>query len=110
MHGQTHLRCGALAFAFTGGRALWFVQDALDPALEGPDLLITGVVTSMPQWHSDGMRFGFQVEQAQRCADQQSVQLPGRLSIGWYSSNHDGEPRAPCPTCERVNAGDLRFA
>ena len=85
---------GALAFALTGARALWFSQDALDPALEGVDLQVTGVVSSMPQWHSDGVRFGFQVEQAQRIADQQSVQLPRQLSIGWYSSNYDGEPRA----------------
>ena len=56
---------GALAFALTGARALWFSQDALDPALEGVDLQVTGVVSSMPQWHSDGVRFGFQVEQAQ---------------------------------------------
>ena len=85
---------GALAFALTGARALWFLQDAFDPALEGVDLQVTGVVSSMPQWHSDGVRFGFQVEQAQRSADHTSVQLPGQLSIGWYSNNHDGEPRA----------------
>ena len=85
---------GALAFALTGARALWFSQDALDPALEGMDIQVTGVVSTMPQWHSDGVRFGFQVEQAQRIADQTSVQLPGQLSIGWYSNNHDGEPRA----------------
>ena len=47
---------GALAFALTGARALWFSQDALDPALEGVDLQVTGVVSSMPQWHSDGVQ------------------------------------------------------
>ena len=92
----------ALAFAFTGARAWWFAQDALDPALEGVDLQVTGVVSTMPQWHSDGVRFGFQVEQAKRSADQAGIQIPGQLSIGWYSSNHDGEPLA----LPDIQAGD----
>ena len=83
-----------LAFTLTAVRALWFAQHALDPALEGLDLQVTGVVSTMPQWHSDGVRFGFEVEQVQRSADQPSVQLPAQLSVGWYSMNHDGEVRA----------------
>jgi competence protein ComEC len=84
----------SLSFSLTGMRSVWFSQDALDPTLEGVDLQITGVVSSMPQWHSDGVRFGFQVEQAHRSADQQGVTIPGQLSVGWYTSSFDNEPRA----------------
>ncbi len=102
---QSHfLRCGqvsvalclgiSLSFSLTGVRAVWFAQDALDPTLEGVDLQITGVVSSMPQWHSDGVRFGFQVEQAHRAEDQEGVTIPGQLSVGWYTSSFDNEPRA----------------
>ena len=84
----------SLAFALTGWRALVFQNEHLNPALEGVDLQVTGVVSTMPQWHSDGMRFGFQVEQAKRSTDQDSVQLPAQLSVGWYSQQHDGQPQA----------------
>src|SRR3954468_17101555 len=37
-----------LAFALCGARATLFLQDALDPALQGTDLVVTGTVASMP--------------------------------------------------------------
>ena len=40
---------GLLAFSTTGLRASIFLTDALDPALEGRDLLVTGIVAAMPQ-------------------------------------------------------------
>ena len=84
----------SLSFALTGMRAVWFAQDALDPALEGVDLQVTGVVSTLPQWHSDGVRFGFEVEQTTRSEDRQSVAIPAQLSVGWYTSSFDNEPRA----------------
>ena len=84
----------SLSFALTGMRAVWFAQNALDPALEGVDLQVTGVVSTMPQWHSDGVRFGFEVEQSIRSEDRQSVAIPSPLSVGWYTSSFDNEPRA----------------
>ena len=84
----------SLSFALTGMRAVWFAQDALDPALEGVDLQVTGVVSTLPQWHSDGVRFGFEVEQSTRSEDRQSVAIPAQLSVGWYTSSFDNEPRA----------------
>ena len=84
----------SLSFAFTGMRAVWFAQDVLDPALEGVDLQVTGVVSTLPQWHSDGVRFGFEVEQSTRSEDRQIVAIPAQLSVGWYTSSFDNEPRA----------------
>ena len=91
-----------LSFALTGMRAVWFSMDALDPALEGVDLQVTGVVSTMPQWHSDGVRFGFQVEHAQRIDNHHIVEIPTGLQTGWYTRNFDGEPRA----LPEIKAGD----
>ena len=66
-------------------------SQTLDPALEGVDLQVIGVVCSLPQWHSDGVRFGFEVEQAVRGAQGQTVQLPPTLSLGWYKPQHGEE-------------------
>ncbi|MDO8418902.1 MAG: competence protein ComEC, partial [Rubrivivax sp.] len=40
------LAVAALAFAATSGRAAWRLADALPPALEGQDLVVTGVVSA----------------------------------------------------------------
>ncbi len=84
----------SLSFALTGMRAVWFAQNALDPSLEGVDLQVTGVVSTMPQWRSDGVRFGFEVEHAQRIGNHHMVEIPTALQTGWYTSSFDNEPRA----------------
>ena len=53
----TGLAVAALAFAAVGLRADAFVQQALDPALEGRDIEVTGVVAAMPQRNEGGLRF-----------------------------------------------------
>ncbi|MEY4662914.1 MAG: hypothetical protein RLZZ239_1387, partial [Pseudomonadota bacterium] len=53
----------AVAFALTGLHAGWR-SAALDPALEGQDLDMVGVVQAMPQQQDVGWRFRFDVEQA----------------------------------------------
>ena len=93
---------GALSFSITGARALLFQAQSLDPALEGVDLQLIGVVSSMPQWHSDGLRFGFQVEQVLPLAERHSFNLPDQLSLGWYSRSHEGESS----TLPEVQAGE----
>ena len=74
--------CAALAFASTSQRAAWRLADALPPALEGQDLQLTGVVAQMPRVGMSGTRFVFDVERA--LLRGQPVQIPGRLSLGWY--------------------------
>src|SRR3954469_18471733 len=43
-----------LAFALTGLRSAAFLSNALDPALEGRDIEVTGVVAAMPQRNEGG--------------------------------------------------------
>ena len=71
-----------LGFASTGLRATLFSHHALDPALEGKDISVTGLVAAMPQYSEAGTRFRFEVESAQ--LDGQPVELPPRLYLGWY--------------------------
>ena len=93
---------GALAYGLTGLRAELRLAERLAPALEGRDLLVTGVVATMPQPGPAGTRFVFEVEQAElagrAAARGQPVQLPSRLALGWYSNFQDeaflDEPQA----------------
>jgi competence protein ComEC len=70
-------------FALTGWRAAVFLHSALEPRLEGRDLLLTGEVLAMPQASEDGQRFRFAVESAQLAG--QAVHLPPRIYLGWYA-------------------------
>jgi competence protein ComEC len=71
-----------LAFGSAGWRAAAFVAQGLDPAIEGRDLVVTGVVAAMPQTSEAGIRFRFDVEAAS--ADGAPVRVPRQLSLGWY--------------------------
>ncbi len=81
------LALAALACGCTGWRADLRLADRLPTALEGQDLLVTGVVASLPQTGPAGTRFQFSVESASRRGE--PVQLPGRLSLGWYTQFND---------------------
>ena len=77
--------CAALAaagFAATHTRAALRLADALPAALEGQDLLVTGVISQLPQASLAGTRFVFDVEQALR--NDESVTVPKRVALGWY--------------------------
>ena len=58
------LGLACLAFAQTGLRARALLDDALPSALEGQDLVVTGVVAQLPRRLTDGTRFLFEVESA----------------------------------------------
>jgi competence protein ComEC len=76
------LATAAIGFGSTGWRAEVRLADALPPALEGQDLVITGLITGLPQTNLAGTRFVFDVDSASwRGAP---VQVPRRLSLGWY--------------------------
>ena len=97
-----------LAFGLTGLRASGFSQTALDPALEGRDLVVTGVVAAMPQASETSLRFRLNVESAK--LNDQIVRLPPRIYLGWYSGSFYGArlptevelPRSPA----KVVAGE----
>ncbi|WP_293662499.1 DNA internalization-related competence protein ComEC/Rec2 [Rhodoferax sp. OV413] len=88
----------AFAWGLTGLRAVIFVSQALGPALEGRDLLLTGVVADMPQFSESGIRIRFAVEEA--LDGGQRVQLPALIDLGWYTSTYNArtdsaEPQRP---------------
>jgi competence protein ComEC len=77
------LAAGALVgVGLTGVRAVHFSADALDPALQGLDIEVTGRIASLPQRGAQSERFDFVVESASRGG--QAVPLPPRLQLGWY--------------------------
>ena len=90
------ITAAAAAVAMAGLRADARLAERLSAALEGQDLLVTGVVASLPQLGASGLRFRFEVEQATWRG--QPVQLPPLLALGWYNSFNDeavlDDPRA----------------
>lgn len=95
--GRVRWRGAALAlavalavFALTGLRATHHAARALDPALEGQDILVTGVVAAMPQPIEAGLRLRLAVESATR--DGSPVHLPELIDLGWYHGLHVEEP------------------
>ena len=81
-----------LALAVTGLRATAFLLDALDPALEGRDVVVTGVVTNLPQRNDAAVRFRLQVEAA--VLNGAPVRVPPRVDVGWYGGAFAAGPAA----------------
>jgi competence protein ComEC len=82
--GRLLLLCSALAtiaFAITSLRAEHRLAQQLAPALEGRDLLLTGVVDQMPQVSPEGVRFVLAVDSA--FDHQANVPVPPRVSLVW---------------------------
>jgi competence protein ComEC len=77
-----------VAFGSTDLRAAARLAERLDPALEGRDLVVTGLVASLPQRGPAGVRFRFAVEAAVDEAGAPVV-LPRELSLGWYTGAHE---------------------
>lgn len=72
--------CGAL---WTVLQAHARLQPGLDPALEGRDLVVQGVVATIPQPKGRFTRFRFDVERALH--DGTPVDIPSRIRLNWYS-------------------------
>lgn len=93
-------------FSLCGLRAASFAGGALDPALEGRDITVTGVVAAMPQRNEMGLRFRLQVDSA--VWEQAPVRLVPQLYLGWYSdaarSGADSAPSNRQPT--ELHAGE----
>ncbi|QHE87236.1 ComEC/Rec2 family competence protein [Hydrogenophaga sp. BPS33] len=70
-----------LGVGLTGLRAAHFASRALDPALQGLDIEVTGRVASLPQRGAQGERFEFVVESARHAG--LAVHIPERLQLGW---------------------------
>ncbi len=96
------LAFAALGFAVTGLRAVAFQADALQPALEGVDVQVVGVVTDMPQRSEAGLRFRLDVESASSMGG--NVALPPSIYLSWYSQLQRNEDPAAVPFAELAQA------
>ena len=76
------LAFAVLGFGLTGLRASRFAAQGLDPALEGRDVTVTGVVAAMPQHSETGLRFRLKVESA--TVGGSPTRLVPQLYLGWY--------------------------
>ena len=76
-----------LGWGASGWRASVRLADALPSLLEGQDLVVTGVVASLPQQGVSGLRFRFAVDEASLRG--QTVQVPTLISLGWYKGFHE---------------------
>lgn len=99
----------ALAWAAAGMRAWQHQQQALAPALEGVDLVLTGVVDAMPQVSDGVQRFQFAVESASEQG--RAVEVPALVRLGWYPERErwrvgDGEVQARGDPPPKLVAGD----
>ena len=71
-------------FASAGWRASLRMADGLDPGLEGRDMVLTGVVASLPQQGASGLRFRFETDSEGR-----RPAVPETLALGWYAGFHE---------------------
>jgi competence protein ComEC len=74
--------CMALSFSVTGLRSLFFLSSALDPALEGKNIVVIGRIEAMPASSEDALRFRFKPETATLAG--LPVQLPPQIYLSWY--------------------------
>jgi competence protein ComEC len=89
---STRLVCGALlGFLWAALVAQHYLADELSSELEGQDLVVIGVIDSLPYRFDRGLRFDMALETA-AMPDGATVRLPSRLALSWYA-----EPRGPQP-------------
>jgi competence protein ComEC len=67
-----------IGFVWAGALAHARMTDQLDAALEGRDLVLTGVVAELPQPFEGGARFDFDVESA-------PAGVPAHVALSWYN-------------------------
>jgi len=84
--GATFVGFTALGFAWAAALAHLRLSDRLVPALEGRDVVVTGVVAGLPQTFERGVRFDFDVESPE-------TGVPRRIvlsSYGGFAPNDSG--------------------
>ncbi|MEO6032594.1 MAG: ComEC/Rec2 family competence protein [Burkholderiaceae bacterium] len=94
-----------VAAGFAGWHASVRLADALPAALEGRDLVISGVVASLPRRSVSGLHFRFDVDAA--LLDGAAVRIPRQLELGWYHGGSQGlrEGAGPTPLQSGFRAG-----
>jgi len=81
--------CCAVSAGLAGWRAAVYASGGLDPALEGRDLVVTGVVAALPHRSEAGLRFRFEPEAARD--GPRAVVLPPQILLGWYGGAEASE-------------------
>jgi competence protein ComEC len=94
-HAAICAAAGIAGFGWAAGFAQLRLADALDPADEGRDIEVVGVIASLPQAYEHGVRFEFEVEGS-------TAQLPQRLWLAWYRGWREEEWHRPA----QVRAGE----
>jgi competence protein ComEC len=80
----------ALGFAWAALMAQGRLADRLDPALEGRDIELVGVVSGLPAALERSVAFDFEPEQATN-----GHRLPARIRLAWYRSARETAEDAP---------------
>ena len=83
----TAIAIAPFAFACTGLQATLRLADTLPHALEGRDIVVTGVVASLPQQGPSGLRFRFDLDPVP--AGDPLADVPPTLALGWYAGYHE---------------------
>ncbi len=83
----TAIAIATFAFACTGLQATLRLADSLPHALEGRDIVVTGVVASLPQQGPSGLRFRFDLDPMP--AGDPLAGVPPALALGWYAGYHE---------------------
>ena len=96
------LAAGLAMAAGCGARALAFQAQALDIALEGQDLRLTGIIAAMPEPAPWGTRFRFAVEHAQRAGKKEArpgrpVVVPPLVELSWPGARAGDSAIAQAP-------------
>src|SRR3989475_2121690 len=98
--GATIIGFAALGFTWAAALAHLRLSDRLDTALEGRDVLVTGVVAGLPQAFERGVRFDFDVESPE-------TGVPRRIVLSSYGGFAPEDSQGVLP----VRAGERwRFA
>ena len=72
------IACFLLGFTWAAGYGQLRLADRIDARLEGRDLLVEGVVVSLPQAFERGVRFDFAIEAA-------PAGVPSTLALAWHN-------------------------
>ena len=89
------LAAAAASAGLAGWRAAAYLRSGLDPALEGRDLVLTGIVAAMPHRNEAGVRIRFDVESAR--LGEREVRVPPQVLLGWYGGVERGGDGAASP-------------
>jgi len=103
--GVSWLPCLMAAFVLGYTWAAWQadsrIADSLDPALEGRDLLLTGVIASLPEGRGDGVRFVFEVEHAGAGGHEEpTASVPQQVLLSWYGGREDSDEALSLPAVQ----------